>query len=257
MRLKNYPDLITSNNHIHLMTHLVAGYPDIDTNKKLIYSMAKSGVKLIEIQIPFSDPMADGPTIMRANQISLNNGTNLEICFRLMEDMSKEVDIPLLFMTYGNIPFVYGMKEFVDTCSKIGCRGLIVPDLPYDEDTFILNVFCKQKDLPNIAVISPDTSIHRIKKLKEFAQGFIYTTLKIGITGAGNEIDLAGIKYIDFLKTHIQLPIAAGFGIAKPEHVDSLRGIADIAVIGSRLIELVDSEGVPGVSKFIKACLKK
>ncbi len=257
MKLLDYPNLKAKLGEIHLMTHLVAGYPSIDLNKKLIYAMANCGVKLIEIQIPFSDPMADGPTIMKANQRSLDSGTDLKACFKLMEEMSKEVDIPLLFMTYGNIPFAYGMRAFVRESVDAGCSGFIVPDLPYDEDTSSLKTLCEEEDVPNIAVVSPDTPSSRLNDISQFAKGFIYTTLKVGITGTVGEIKPQSINYVKSLREKMDLPIAAGFGISKPEHVHSLMGIADLAVVGSKLIELVESQGVKGVSDFLNICLKK
>ena len=256
MKLSQYPDLKSKPGKIHLMTHLVAGYPSIDINKKLIPIMAKCGVKLIEIQIPFSDPIADGPIIMKANQHSLQNGTNLATCFKLMEEMSREVDIPLLFMTYGNIPFAYGMSKFICQSLETGCSGFIVPDLPYDEDTFEFTKLCEEKDLPNIAVVSPDTSTTRLNDINQFAKGFIYTTLKMGITGPIDKMAAEGITHTQSLRQKMNLPIAAGFGISKPEHVHSLIDIADIAVIGSKLIELIETQGVKGVADFLDACLK-
>lgn len=256
MRLSQYPPLKMKMGKINLMAHLVAGYPDIETNKRLIETMARCGVSLIEIQIPFSDPLADGTTIMRANQSALDRGIDLETCFKLMESMSKEVDIPLLFMTYGNIPFAFGLEAFVDRSVASGCSGFIIPDLPYDEDTFSLNNLCHKRNVPNVVVVSPDTALVRLQKIKSFAEGFIYTTLKVGITGSRDKIDSQAVDYIKTLRELFDIPIAAGFGISKPEQVHSLIGIADIAVIGSKLIELVEQQGVNGVANFLRLCLK-
>lgn len=255
MYLSDYPSLKANTGKINLMTHLVAGYPDIETNKKLIETMAKNGVSIIEIQIPFSDPLADGPTIMRANQSSLERGIDLDTCFSLMRSMSKSVDIPLLFMTYGNIPFTYGLEAFVDRSLDSGCSGFIIPDLPYDEDTALLNLLCHKKNVPNVAVVSPDTPVSRLEAIKNFARGFIYTTLKVGVTGTMDNIDSQAVSYVQSLRQLFDIPIAAGFGISKPEQIHSLVEIADIAVIGSKIIEIVERHGVNGVENFIKDCL--
>ena len=237
---------------LKLMTHLVAGYPNISTNIELATAMEKAGADFIEIQIPFTDPMADGPTIMRANQASLDQNTKLEDCFKLMEQLSKTIHIPLLFMTYGNIPYRMGMEKFIKQAKQSGASGLIIPDLPYDEEINNYNELCRKNDLWNIQVISPDTEMNRIDAIKKYANGFIYITLKVGITGTSGQLDPKALAFIKKVKKIIHLPLAAGFGLSKPSQMNQLKGLVDIAVIGSKVIEIEEAEGVSGVSEFLK-----
>ena len=240
---------------IRLMTHVVAGYPDLTTNKRLVQAMAEAGAGMVEIQIPFSDPLADGPTIMRANQHALDRGIRLRDCFALMETLAGKVSIPLLFMTYGNLAYSYGIERFVINVKKLGCRGIIIPDLPYDEQIDNLNDICQAENLPNIQVFSPGISRERMKAISGLAQGFVYATLKVGVTGARDRLDPEAMIYLQTLRSQISLPIAAGFGISSPPQVRALIDSVDIAVIGSHLIEVHDTGGVEAVEKFIRDCL--
>jgi tryptophan synthase alpha chain len=240
---------------IQLMTHVVAGYPDLDTNADLIRLMAKRGVKLMEIQIPFTDPLADGPTIMRANQAALDAGITPRHCFELCAALSKELpDVAFMFMTYGNIPFAMGMENFLDRTAASGASGVILPDLPWDETDGDYAETARSKGLHPIMVISPDTEGQRLTSILKRASGLLYTTLKVGITGAGATVDQAGVDYVRNLKNKAGLPIAAGFGISKPEHVAMLDGLADAAVVGSHIINLLDAGGLGAVDAFLAAC---
>jgi len=239
---------------IQLMTHVVAGYPSLEANAELIRLMARCGVKLIEIQIPFTDPLADGPTIMRANQAALDAGVTPANCFELCRTLSDELDVAFMFMTYANIPFAMGMENFLDQAAASGASGVILPDLPWDEADGDFAEEARRRGLHPVMVISPDTPEERLQNILKRASGILYTTLKVGITGAGASMDQEGIDYVTKLKAKAGLPIAAGFGISKPEHVRMLSGLADAAVIGSHIINLMDSAGLPAVEEFLKAC---
>ncbi len=234
------------------MTHVVAGYPDMDTCRELILTMADSGVSLIEIQIPFSDPMADGPTIMEASQKALDNGVTVSDCFELVASVRDKVNIPLLFMSYVNIPFRYGMEAFVKECSRVGIDGLIIPDVPFDERLDYVSLV-KGKGICPIQVVSPDMEDSRLKDVISQSEGFVYTTLKVGITGAMKEISEEGKQFVRRLKGYTKLPVLAGFGISSKEHVEQLRGISDGAVIGSHVINLFNSSGTIGVRNFLSS----
>lgn len=239
---------------IKIMTHVVAGYPDMAASKEIIMAMDESGADLIEIQIPFSDPLADGPTIMRANQASLENGTTAEDCFRAVGELHGLTRAPLLFMTYCNIPFTLGMESFVRESANCGVSGLIIPDLPFDEATEGYHETARSYGLHPIPVVSPDVSMTRLIDICARSTGFIYTTLKVGITGAGTAIDPQGLAYIKRVKQKTVLPIAAGFGISSPLQVKQLAGIADAAVIGSHMINLFNQSGLAAVTKFLRMC---
>ena len=238
---------------LKIMTHVVAGYPDIETSKRLIQTMADNGVSLIEIQIPFSDPLADGPTITRANQYALDLGIKVEDCFQLAEEMSGCVDVPLLFMTYVNIAYQMGLERFVTKSAEAGISGLIFPDIPFDETHMNYLEITRKQSLHPILVVSPDIKTERLKTLSKKASGFIYTTLKVGITGAQKKIDPSGLEFINTIRKSSNLPVAAGFGISSKEHIHQLRGKADAVVIGSHLIELFHMGGVEKIADFLSS----
>ncbi len=236
-----------------LMTHVVCGYPREETTLDLVKTMEDSGADLIEIQIPFSDPLADGPTIMRANKIALDNGMNVDKSFRIMEKLASSSTIPLLFMTYGNIPFVRGVENFINDSADAGASGLIIPDIPFDEG---MNLFEKsgKRGMDLIPVVSPDISEQRLVGICSRARGFIYATLKVGITGSSDAVSTGGIDFIEKLRSISNVPVGAGFGISSPAQVKAVWRHADCTIVGSRLIEVYDTEGLKGVSRFIKAC---
>lgn len=246
--------VLVSRDHLKIMTHVVAGYPDVETNKRTIKMMAESGVDMVEIQIPFSDPLADGPTIMAANQHALQTGITPGDCFNLAKELKEEVDIPLLFMTYFNIPFHMGMEKFIAGSAVSGISGLIVPDIPFDEECENYIQLSKNYRIHPIQVVSPDVDAERLKKITQIADGFIYTTLKVGITGARNQIDEKGLGFINAIRKYTSLPLAAGFGISSPEHFKQLQGKADVAVIGSHIIKLAENRGLEEVRAFIQKC---
>lgn len=238
-----------------IMTHVVAGYPDMSATRELILEMVKSGVDLIEIQIPFSDPLADGSTIMEASQQALDNGVTVKDCFDLVSSVRDKIDIPLLFMSYVNIPFKYGLEAFVSDCKKVGIDGLIIPDIPFDERLDYIKI-ADAKGVYPIHVVSPDISNSRLQNVIKVSKGFIYTTLKVGITGAGKEISDEGKNFVKKLKQQTSLPVLAGFGVSSKEHVNQLKKIADGAVIGSHILNLLNSHGRESVSEFLVS-LKK
>jgi len=235
---------------IRLMTHIVAGYPDYAKSLETARLMAKYA-DAIEIQIPFSDPMADGPTIMRANQTALQAGISTEDCFRLAQTLIKECTIPVLFMSYANIPFHTGMEKFISRCAAIGIAGLIIPDIPFDSNNYGYFEISVKHNVAPVYVVSPDTSADRLSKIVPFLRGMVYTTLKVGITGAGTVINESGMQFLGTIRRYTPLPVAAGFGISSVPQILSLTGKADIAIVGSRLIDIYDQSGLAGVKDFL------
>ena len=157
------------------MTHIVAGFPSIEENKKLVKEMEKAGTAFIEIQIPFSDPIADGPIIMDANQKSLENGTTTKDALSLMEELTKQVSTPLLFMTYFNIIFNYGVEKFCKKAKEIGCYGLIIPDFPIEEEKYDnLRRYADENELILVEMLTPYTSTERTNEIIKRAKGMIY-----------------------------------------------------------------------------------
>jgi tryptophan synthase alpha chain len=231
---------IMSRGKIGLMTHVVVGYPTLDETINIVRTMAENGVDFVELQIPFSDPLADGTTIMKACEESLAHGTKVADAFRIMKTLSSEVSIPLLFMSYYNTVFRYGVEEFCKDAKEAGASGLIVPDMPIDEEEEEhFYEFAKKYDLHTIQVMSPASTDERLEKNARIANGFVYCTARQGTTGAKTELDPTLVAYLNRVKQFVTTPIAVGFGISKREHIEALQGVADIAVIGSAIIDVV------------------
>lgn len=240
---------------ISLMTHIVAGYPNFATNKKVIQTMIKNGVSYVEIQFPFSDPMADGSTIVRANQGALDNGTTTKQCFELIQSLPKE-QLPILIMTYYNLLYRYGIEKFFKKSVSMGVKGLIIPDIPFDEKRENFYTLFQQYDLMPVPVISPGIEKKRLQKIIKIVtekKSFIYVTLKVGITGASNNISEQGFNFLKQLKKNYpKLKIAVGFGISKKQQIEILKDYADIFIIGSKIINVVEKSGVKGLDTFLK-----
>lgn len=249
---------IKNRKRIGLMTHVVIGYPTLEETIKIVKTMAKSGVDFIELQIPFSDPLADGPVIMHACEKSLNNGTKVKDAFRLMKLLSSQVSTPLLFMAYFNTVFKYGVEKFCEDASIAGASGLIVPDMSIDEENeehFLL--FCKKYKLHNIQVVSPASTENRLKKNANIASGFIYCTARQGITGPKGQLDPNLKMYIKKIKKFFSIPVAVGFGISKRKHLKIIEPYADIAIVGSAIIEIINYSNKDNLEKNIATFIRR
>jgi len=237
---------------ILLMTHIVLGYPNFDDSLRVVEDMVEAGVDLMELQIPFSEPMADGPVILKANSEALKSGATVEKSFEVAERITKEFDIPFLFMTYYNILFCSGVDNFVKRCSDIGIQGCIVPDLPPAEGQEYLDAM-KQHELAPVHIFTPNTPEPRMRFLSDSSAGFIYSVARKGVTGKDTAFSTETSDYLATCKASTDLPLAVGFGVKSKDDVDFLRGKADIAVVGSETIRVMEREGVDAVKPFIKA----
>lgn len=242
-----------------IMAHIVVGYPDLERSERLIECLAQAGADLIELQIPFTDPLADGPTIMGANLKALAGGITVAKVFRFAERVAKKLpDVPLLFMTYINIPFNYGMNKFCRDSASAGLTGLIVPDIPPEETAEDYHAQCLAHGLHPIYILSPSSTEKRMQVISLHTGGFIYCTARVGITGA-REKQKAGLNdFFARVRSHTSLPLALGFGISSPEHVKAASELAEVSVIGSRVIDLYnqgadEKESLENVSAFLKS----
>jgi len=235
---------------ILLMTHIVLGYPSIETNREVIRQMVENGVDCIEMQIPFSEPMADGPVILKANQDSLAAGTRVADCLDFAKEMSETHNIPFLFMTYYNIVFKFGEEKFFLACKENGIEGLIIPDLPPEmgADFFRLS---KQYDIAPILIFAPTSTDERMRTLSGAGDGFIYCSARRGVTGKKSEFGDEFFTYLERCRKATDKPIAVGFGIQSRQDVQAIVGKAEMAVIGSQTIRLVDEKGAAAVGPFI------
>ena len=235
---------------ILLMTHLVLGYPSFEVNREVIRQMVKNGVDMIEMQIPFSEPVADGPMILKANQESISRGVKLEQCLEFAAEITAEFHIPFLFMTYYNILYKYGIAEFLDRSYDINIQGFIIPDLPPEEGKEYIEQV-KSRNMAPIQVFAPTSTKERMQLLAQNGAGFIYCVARRGVTGKKTDFDQDFNEYIARCRSATNLPLAVGFGIRSKDDVDYLTGKADIAVIGTETIRLVDEQGAEAVGPFI------
>lgn len=233
------------------MTHAVLGYPTAEKSLEIVNSLISNGSDFLELQIPFSDPIADGATIMKACEVALKNRMNTDRAFELIEQLSNT--IPILLMAYYNTVFRYGIEKFCKRAQNIGVAGLIVPDIPLEEEKsekFIST--CLKYDLYPIRVISPSSSIDRLRINARFTHGFIYCVSHFGVTGSQVKVDGELFGYLKRVKQIIRLPVAVGFGISKAEQIKRLKGVADIAIVGSAIIKGYDKGGIQEISSFVK-----
>jgi tryptophan synthase alpha chain len=237
---------------ILLMTHIVLGYPSFDVNRAVIRQMVDNGVDCIELQIPFSEPMADGPIILRANQDSIASGTTIEDCLAFAAEMTNAFTVPFLYMTYFNIIYKFGENAFLERVSKADIKGLILPDLPPEEGSIFFKAARSQAVAP-IMIYSPTSSDQRMRELNQHGEGFVYCTARRGVTGKHSDLDRSFNDYLKRCRKATQLPIAVGFGIQNRDDIEHLIGLADIAVIGSQTIKLVDERGPDAVGPFIQS----
>jgi tryptophan synthase alpha chain len=239
-----------------LMTHLVAGYPNFDNNFELIETMVGCGTEFIEIQIPFSDPVADGQTIMNANVEALKSGITVESVFDFTEKVSAKFadKTKLLFMTYFNIIFNYGLEAFVKKAAEMNLYGFIVPDLPFDskEGRAMLKL-AKKHGLIIVPVLSPLITENRLSELAEISGDceLVYCPARLGITGTKTHINSNLKNYLERVRSYFKGDLAVGFGISSKEDVQLVCEYADVAVIGSHILRLNQAEGAFAVRDFL------
>lgn len=237
---------------ILLMTHIVLGHPHFDTSLRLVESMVQAGVDLIELQIPFSEPIADGPVILRANQEALSAGSTVERCFEVATEVARRFDIPFLFMSYYNVLFKRGVTSFVSRMQQVGLRGAIVPDLPPEEGGEYLAAM-RDNALDPIFIYSPNTTDVRLKTIAQHASGFIYCVARKGVTGSHTAFSDDLSHYLARARAATSLPLAVGFGVKEKADVDFLRGKADIAVVGSETLRVLERGGLAAVGPFLQS----
>ncbi len=237
---------------ILLMTHIVAGYPNFDDSFRLVEAMVNAGVELMELQIPFSEPMADGPVIVKANQDALEGGATVDKCMQFAEQVSQRFDIPFLFMTYTNLVYRRGAGEFAKRASAAGMRGLIIPDLPPEESDDYVSAL-REHHLDPIFIFAPTSTRERLREIARHCSGFVYCVARKGVTGAHTDFSSDLFTYLKRARQVTSLPLAVGFGVKDRADVNVLRGHADIAVVGSQTIRVYDGQGLGAVGDFIRS----
>ncbi len=239
---------------ILLMTHIVMGYPSFEASYDIVKQMVESGVDLMELQIPFSEPMADGPVILKANQMAIEKGSTVQKCLDFAQRVANDFDIPFLFMSYANILYKYGMDQFAEQMADLGLQGAIVPDLPPEEAKDYLTAMDAQTLAP-IYIFSPETSDKRMEMIDSVSKGFIYCLARKGVTGKNTDFSRDIADYLNRCRQATDLPLAVGFGVKDKADIDFLKGKADIAVVGSQTIREVEENGVNATAPFIRSLI--
>jgi tryptophan synthase alpha chain len=232
-----------SKDQIGLIGHVVADYPTKDAARTMIRNMVDAGVAVIEIQIPFSEPAADGPVFMAANHYALENGVSVNDAFALMHEVSRaHPNTDFVFMTYLNIVYIAGYAAFVQRAAGAGARGLIVPDLPL-EYVGRLDQEVSLHGLDNIRLVAPNTADERLRHICQSARGFVYAVARSGVTGGATAINAQISNYTSKISSYTGTPIGLGFGIRSPEDVIGLKGMSDYAIIGTAALQAWQSGG--------------
>ncbi|MEL6917671.1 MAG: tryptophan synthase subunit alpha [Bacteroidota bacterium] len=236
-----------------LSIYFTAGYPKLDDTVKIIKELENNGVDMIEIGLPFSDPLADGPTIQESSTAALKNGMHTELLFEQLKDIRKSVSIPLIVMGYFNPMLQYGVADFCKKCYEIGIDGIIMPDLPLDVYQEQYEAIYRKYGLINISLITPQTSEYRIKEIDRASEGFIYMVSSASVTGSSSGFGDTQTDYFERIAAmHLKNPQIVGFGINNAQTFKQATRTAKGAIIGSAFIKHLTKNGVSGIADFVK-----
>lgn len=220
---------------------ITAGDPNLDVTEQLIVAMANAGADIVELGIPFSDPVAEGEVIQAANIRALSAGTTTDKIFAMLKNVRTKTDVPLVFLTYINPIFTYGTEKFLANCQSVGLDGIIVPDVPFEEKAPLAEL-CRKYGVDLIPLVAP-TSDERIKMIAGEAQGYVYIVSSLGVTGVRQDIttDIAAI--VRKIREVTDVPAAVGFGIATPQQAREMAAISDGAIVGSAVVQIIGEHG--------------
>ncbi len=253
-RIEKCFEELKSQNKKALITFITSGDPDIETTEKTALKMFESGADIIELGVPFSDPVAEGVTIQKASLRALRGGVNLDKIFGCVKKIREKTDKPLLLMMYINTIFVYGTERFFANCKEYGIDGVIVPDMPYEERDEVLSA-AEKYGIININLVAP-TSHDRIKEIASNSKGFLYCVSSTGVTGVRSNFTTDFDKFFGIVKQYAKCPCAVGFGISGPEAAKKMSFYCDGVIVGSAIVRILENEGANGVEdvgKFVKS----
>ena len=239
---------------LKLIAYVMAGHPDKKRSIEVGKRLATSGIAALEIGVPYSDPLADGPVIQRAGQAALEAGMTMGGAFEVADAVARE-GIPIVLMTYVNPVLAYDARRFAADAAQAGVAGVIVPDLPAEESEPVTS-WLRAAGLDTIFLVAPTSPDARVEAICRHSSGFVYCVTLTGITGARKSLPRGLRGRLQNLRKYTDLPLAAGFGISRPEHMRALRGIADAAVVASALVAEIDRGGdpVPLAKELLAAC---
>ena len=239
--------------HKAFIAFITVGDPDLETTERVVHAAVENGADLIELGIPFSDPTAEGPVIMKADEVALKAGTTTDKVFELTKKLRETITVPMVYMTYANVVFSYGCEKFAQKAADAGMDGLILPDVPYEEKEEFTEVFDRY-GLDLISMIAP-TSEDRIAMIAKEAKGFIYMVSSLGVTGTRSEITTDISAMTDLVKKNSEVPCAVGFGISTPEQAARMAELSDGAIVGSAIIKIIakyGKEAAGPVGEYVK-----
>ena len=252
--MKNRIDEVFKNKKKILSIYFSAGHPNLEDTTSILKKLQSSGVDMIEIGLPFSDPLADGPVIQKSSSKALRNGMTTEKLFNQLEGVRKEINIPLIIMGYFNPIMQYGVEKFCEKCKLIGIDGLIIPDLPIDIYKDNYKELFDKHGLYNMFLITPQTSVERINYIDKASKGFIYMVSSSGVTGVKSNFNEVQTKYFKRIKSmNLNTPTIIGFGISNQETFNSASEYSSGAIIGSAFINFLEIKGVVKINEFIKS----
>lgn len=232
---------------------ITAGDPSTEVTEQLIYKMAEAGADLIEIGVPFSDPVAEGPVIQAADKRALDAGVTVDYIFAMMRRVRSKCSVPTALMTYVNPVFTYGTDRFMKKCSEAGIDAVIVPDVPFEEKDE-LEPYCSKYDIAFISMIAP-TSGDRIRMIAKEAQGFIYCVSSLGVTGVRDNLGSGIGEMVRAIKEVKDIPCAIGFGVSTPRQAAELAKFADGVIVGSAVVQIIEQYGydcIPHVAEYVR-----
>lgn len=233
---------------------ITCGDPDLETTAALVRAMADAGADLIELGIPFSDPTAEGPVIQAANLRALSGGVTTDKIFDLVRELRRDVTVPMVFMTYANVVYSYGLERFTKTCAEIGMDGLILPDVPFEEKEEFAAP-CRAAGIDLVSLVAP-TSANRIADIASQAEGFLYVVSSLGVTGVRSEIKTDVKEIAALAKAAAPVPCAIGFGISTPAQAQAMAQCADGVIVGSAIVKIIAQYGrdaVPYVADYVRS----
>jgi len=233
-----------------IIPFVTAGYPELDSTVSLVQAMVVAGADVVEIGMPFSDPLADGPTIQRSSERALSNGMTVARVLSVVAELRADpltAEVPLVLMGYCNPILRFGLESFLRTAAEAGVDGLIVPDLPPEEATEYRDG-CTQHGLAAIFLMAPNTTDERIRVVDEVSTHFSYCVSVTGVTGARGDVHARTIEFLGRVRAHARKPFVVGFGVKRAEHVERLGPLADGVVVGSALIDAIDDAADPALA---------
>jgi tryptophan synthase alpha chain len=240
-------------NHKALIGYITTGYPDIADTPRIASVLSENGCDIIELGIPFSDPLADGATIQKSSHQALLKGITPKGCLEVAAQIRKNLTIPLAFMTYYNPVLNYGLDAFCQDCVRAGINALIVPDLPPEEGAELGEITAKF-DLDLIYLLAPNSTLERINTIADKSRGFIYLVSLTGVTGARDSLPPELEDFVQRVRARARQPLCVGFGISTPEHARRIGSIADGVIVGSRIIDLIDEDNtLSSLKSFISS----